>query len=64
MASRPRNHLRSGGIEKLASAASIETTAVDEIKTHYYTTHDHLNPKHTIPRGPLGWDLTSAHGRG
>jgi putative glutathione S-transferase len=41
-----------------------ETTAVDEIKTHYYTTHDHLNPNHMIPRGPLDWDLTAAHGRG
>jgi glutathionyl-hydroquinone reductase len=41
-----------------------ETTAVDEIKTHYYTTHDHLNPKHILPRGPLDWDLTAPHGRG
>jgi putative glutathione S-transferase len=41
-----------------------DTTAVNEIKTHYYTTHDHLNPKHIIPRGPLGWDLTAPHGRG
>jgi glutathionyl-hydroquinone reductase len=41
-----------------------ETTAIDEIKTHYYTTHDHLNPKHIIPKGPLGWDLTAPHGRG
>jgi putative glutathione S-transferase len=41
-----------------------QTTAIDEIKTHYYTTHDELNPKHIIPRGPLGWDLTAPHGRG
>ena len=41
-----------------------ETTAIDEIKTHYYTTHDELNPKHIIPRGPLDWDLTAPHGRG
>jgi putative glutathione S-transferase len=40
-----------------------ETTAIDEIKTHYYTTHDELNPKHIIPRGPLDWDLTAPHGR-
>ena len=31
-----------------------ETTAIDEIKTHYYTTHDELNPKRIIPRGPAG----------
>ena len=41
-----------------------ETTAIDEIKTHYYTTHDELNPKRIIPRGPLDWDLTAPHGRG
>jgi putative glutathione S-transferase len=41
-----------------------ETTSIDEIKTHYYTTHDQLNPKRIIPRGPLDWDLTAPHGRG
>jgi glutathionyl-hydroquinone reductase len=41
-----------------------QTTSIDEIKTHYYTTHDELNPKHIIPRGPLDWDLTAPHGRG
>jgi glutathionyl-hydroquinone reductase len=41
-----------------------ETTTIDEIKVHYYTTHDELNPKHLIPRGPLDWDLTAPHGRG
>jgi putative glutathione S-transferase len=41
-----------------------ETTSLDEIKVHYYTTHDELNPKHIIPRGPLDWDLTAPHGRG
>jgi len=41
-----------------------ETTSIDEIKTHYYTTHDELNPKKLIPRGPLDWDLTAPHGRG
>jgi glutathionyl-hydroquinone reductase len=41
-----------------------ETTSIDEIKTHYYTTHDELNPKKIIPRGPLDWDLTAPHGRG
>jgi glutathionyl-hydroquinone reductase len=41
-----------------------QTTSVDEIRTHYYTTHDELNPKRLIPRGPLDWDLTAPHGRG
>jgi putative glutathione S-transferase len=30
-----------------------ETFALDEIKVHYYTTHDELNPKRIIPAGPL-----------
>ena len=30
-----------------------ETFALDEIKEHYYTTHDELNPKRIIPAGPL-----------
>jgi putative glutathione S-transferase len=29
------------------------TFALDEIKVHYYTTHDELNPKRIIPAGPL-----------
>jgi len=29
------------------------TFALDEIKRHYYTTHDTLNPKRIIPAGPL-----------
>jgi putative glutathione S-transferase len=41
-----------------------ETTSIDEIKVHYYTTHDELNPKHIIPLGPLDWDLNAPHGRG
>jgi putative glutathione S-transferase len=41
-----------------------ETTSINEIKVHYYTTHDELNPKRIIPRGPLDWDLTAPHGRG
>jgi putative glutathione S-transferase len=40
------------------------TTSIDEIKVHYYTTHDELNPKHIIPRGPLDWDLNAPHDRG
>ena len=30
-----------------------ETFALDEVKRHYYTTHDELNPKRIIPQGPL-----------
>jgi putative glutathione S-transferase len=39
------------------------TVAMDEIKTHYYTTHDSLNPKRIIPAGPLDLDWTAPHGR-
>jgi putative glutathione S-transferase len=41
-----------------------ETVAMDEIKRHYYTTHDMLNPKRIIPLGPEGFDLGAPHGRG
>ena len=34
-----------------------ETFALDEIKRHYYTTHDSLNPKRIIPAGPLDLGL-------
>ncbi len=39
------------------------TVAMDEIKTHYYTTHDTLNPKRIIPAGPLDLDWSAPHGR-
>jgi glutathionyl-hydroquinone reductase len=29
------------------------TFSLDEVKRHYYTTHDELNPKRIIPAGPL-----------
>jgi putative glutathione S-transferase len=41
-----------------------ETVAMDEIRLHYYTTHDELNPKRIIPRGPLDLDFSAPHGRG
>ena len=41
-----------------------ETVAMDEIKTHYYTTHDSLNPKRIVPAGPLDLDWAAPHGRG
>jgi putative glutathione S-transferase len=40
-----------------------ETVAMEQIKRHYYTTHDELNPKHIIPVGP-GYDWSEPHGRG
>jgi putative glutathione S-transferase len=36
-----------------------ETFALDEIKRHYYTTHDELNPKRIIPAGPLDLGFTT-----
>jgi putative glutathione S-transferase len=41
-----------------------ETVAMDQIKRHYYTTHDMLNPKRIIPAGPEHLDFTEPHGRG
>ena len=40
-----------------------QTVAMDQIKRHYYTTHDELNPKHIIPVGPAP-EWLSPHGRG
>jgi putative glutathione S-transferase len=39
------------------------TVAWDEILAHYYTTHDMLNPKRLIPRGPLDLDFSAPHDR-
>jgi putative glutathione S-transferase len=39
------------------------TVAMEQIKRHYYTTHDELNPKRIIPVGP-GYDWSEPHGRG
>jgi putative glutathione S-transferase len=38
------------------------TVAMNQIKRHYYTTHDELNPKRIIPVGP-GYDWSEPHGR-
>jgi putative glutathione S-transferase len=38
------------------------TVAMEQIKRHYYTTHDELNPKRIIPVGP-GYDWGEPHGR-
>ncbi|HEY8584752.1 MAG TPA: glutathione S-transferase C-terminal domain-containing protein [Capillimicrobium sp.] len=40
-----------------------ETVRLDDIKQHYYTTHDMLNPKRIIPLGPLGVDWDEPHRR-
>jgi putative glutathione S-transferase len=40
-----------------------ETVRFDEIKRHYYTTHDMLNPKRIVPLGPIGVDWEAPHGR-
>jgi glutathionyl-hydroquinone reductase len=40
-----------------------QTVAMAQIKRHYYTTHDELNPKRIIPVGPAP-DWTEPHGRG
>jgi putative glutathione S-transferase len=40
-----------------------QTVAMDQIKRHYYTTHDELNPKHIIPVGPAP-EWSKPHGRG
>jgi len=37
-----------------------ETFALDEIKRHYYTTHDELNPKRIIPQGPIDLGFSDA----
>jgi putative glutathione S-transferase len=39
-----------------------QTVAMDQIKRHYYTTHDELNPKRIIPIGP-GYDWSEPHRR-
>src|SRR3954447_3038599 len=41
-----------------------ETVDMDQIKRHYYTTHDELNPKRIIPAGPEHLDFWEPHGRG
>jgi glutathionyl-hydroquinone reductase len=48
--------------ELYAQPGVAETLDLAEAKEHYYTTHDELNPKHIIPRGPFQ-DWTAPHGR-
>ncbi|VVM07124.1 glutathione S-transferase family protein [Methylacidimicrobium tartarophylax] len=39
-----------------------ETVHFDQIKRHYYVTHDDINPTRIVPLGPIQ-DLTAPHGR-
>jgi putative glutathione S-transferase len=40
-----------------------ETVSLPQIKEHYYTTHDMLNPSRIVPLGPE-LDFGAPHGRG
>jgi putative glutathione S-transferase len=40
-----------------------ETVSLEQIKRHYYTTHDMINPSRIIPLGP-DLDFLAPHGRG
>jgi putative glutathione S-transferase len=40
-----------------------ETVSLEQIKRHYYTTHDMINPSRLIPVGP-DLDFLAPHGRG
>ena len=40
-----------------------QTLNLDHIKTHYFGSHEHLNPSGIIPRGP-DLDFSAPHGRG
>ncbi len=41
-----------------------DTVDMHHIKNHYYSSHENLNPKRFVARGPLGLDLDTPHGRG
>jgi putative glutathione S-transferase len=40
-----------------------ETVRFDEIKRHYYETHEMINPTRIVPLGPLDMDWDAPHGR-
>jgi putative glutathione S-transferase len=51
-------------LRELYQVPGVATTVnMDHIKTHYYGTHRHLNPRGIIPCGPL-LDFTASHDRG
>ena len=39
------------------------TVTIDEIKRHYYATHESINPSRIVPLGPA-LDFDAPHGRG
>jgi glutathionyl-hydroquinone reductase len=39
-----------------------ETVEIEEIKTHYYGSHDYVNPSRIVPKGPL-LDFMAPHNR-
>ncbi|MGH3089489.1 MAG: glutathione S-transferase family protein [Rubrobacteraceae bacterium] len=39
-----------------------ETVFLDQIKTHYYSSHETVNPTRIVPKGPV-IDFTTPHGR-
>ena len=41
----------------------METINLDHIKTHYYASHETINPTRIVPTGPL-YDLSTPHNRG
>jgi putative glutathione S-transferase len=40
-----------------------ETVRMDEIKRHYYETHEMINPSRIVPLGPLDMEWDAPHGR-
>lgn len=53
----------SGYLRDLYQVPGIaETVKLDQIKRHYYYTHDDINPTRIVPIGPL-LDLDAPHGR-
>jgi len=54
----------SGYLRELYQVQGIaDTVKVDQIKRHYYYSHESVNPTRVIPVGP-DLDLSEAHGRG
>ena len=52
-----------GYVRELYSLPGVsETVRMDHIKTHYYRSHEDLNPKRIVPTGPE-IDFTEPHGR-
>ncbi|MEM1032332.1 MAG: glutathione S-transferase family protein [Myxococcota bacterium] len=54
----------SGYVRELYQLPGVASTVdLDHIKTHYYRSHPHLNPKGFVPRGPLELDFDRPHER-